>query len=262
MRSKFLEYELSRTLCSLERLLEKLEANEYYSDHSKTFLFILKNFTQTLRNHFSNVPPSMHRLLLSLLNFHLIPLVRYVQRSETKEIHWSLIPSLEQIIKKSLGDSYIVVIRPQWHWNYSVLTSDISIFLRNIVKNFLGDEDLLPIDKKIHVISFPLLEKTNFLLHTILGHEIGHFYQEDYFTKKLDDDWKVKTTNELITKLSESEHISDFDKNQPPQQLISQAKEILEIYKGMVREILPDLIGYILLGPSIVFALYNFSLWN
>lgn len=90
-------------------------------------------------------------------------------------------------------------------------------------------------------------------MHTVIGHEIGHFYQQTYFLEILAQDWEARTVNELLPTLSTRYQTLD-------EQLL-QAQEILKIYRGMVREILPDVIGYLLFGPSILFAHYCFSSW-
>ena len=200
-QSRFLRQELQRTVINLDRLFKKLDAQEYYSANSKKFLETLKEFSRVLQDNFDLIPPQNHADMLTLLNHKVIPLVRYVQRSETKEVPWSLIPNFEEIVKKSLGDNYVIIIRPQWHWNYAVLMTNVTSFLKAIVEEYLGDPDLLLLDDRIHVISFPMLEKTNFLLHTVFGHELGHFYQQKYFSANLTDAWYRQTVNKLIPQL-------------------------------------------------------------
>jgi hypothetical protein len=243
---------------NLERLFEKLESQEYYSANSKKFIETLKEFTRVLQENFDLIPPQNHADMLTILNHKVIPLVRYVQRSETKEVPWSIIPNFEEIIKKSLGDNYIIIIRPQWHWNYAVLMTSVTTFLKAIIEKYLGDPALLQLNDRIHVISFPILEKTNFLLHTVFAHELGHFYQQKYFDHNLHDQWRRDTLNRLIGVLVSKKQ---YPQRNDPQILID-AEEVIAIYSGMVREILPDIIGYRLLGHSMALALYHFQHWN
>jgi len=252
MQDNYLNLEIKRTLANIENYINKLESNEYYSDNYKIYLGIHKKFINCLIRNLDKIPTFLYQELLKHLNYEFIPILRYIQRSQTKDIPWSLIPNIEKIINDLLGNNFIILLRPQWHWNYSVIVQDRSSYLKNIVLFFTKNKNLLKIKEKTHVISFPILEKTNFLSHTIFGHEIGHFFQQIYFTKYLTKNWRKEQINKLLKSLKEEQEIERPYK----------VEEIMNIYQGMVREILPDIIGYFLFGPSMLFVLYYFSYWH
>ena len=252
MQDNYLNLEIKRTLSNIENFVNKLESNEYYSDNYKIYLGIHKEFINCLIKNLDKIPTFLYQELLKHLNYEFIPILRYIQRSQTKDIPWSLIPNIERIINDLLGNNFIILLRPQWHWNYSVIVQDRSSYLKNIVLFFTKNKNLLEIKEKTHVISFPVLEKTNFLSHTIFGHEIGHFFQEIYFANYLTKNWRKEQVNKLLELLKEEKETVRPNK----------IEEIMNIYQGMVREILPDIIGYFLLGPSMLFVLYYFSYWH
>lgn len=252
MQDNYLNLEIKRTLSNIENYINKLESNEYYSKNNEIYLAIHKKFINCLIRNLDKIPTFLYQELLKHLNYVFIPILRYIQRSQTKDIPWSLIPNIEKIINDLLGNNFIILVRPKWHWDYSVIVHDRSSYLKNIVLFFTKNKNLLKIKEKTHVISFPFLEKTNFLLHTIFGHEIGHFFQQIYFTKYLTKNWREKKINKLLELLKKEQETERPYK----------VEEIMNIYQGMVREILPDIIGYFLLGPSMLFVLYYFSYWN
>jgi hypothetical protein len=135
-----------------------------------------------------------------------------------------------------------------------LIASNLAEYFKQIIRIFTGDANY-QIGQNIHVISFPVLEKTNFLLHTIFGHEIGHFYQQKYFDKYFVPDWEKKVAEDIYKKIYER------DPKQDVLQIASQTTEAINIYKGAVREVLPDIMAYLLFGPSILFALYFLSVW-
>ncbi|MBC8390766.1 MAG: hypothetical protein H8E13_22285 [Actinobacteria bacterium] len=258
---KYLYLEIIRTLSNIKNFIEKLEAHEYYSKNSGIFLVIINQFIDILQNKLApqnsddKIPLSQLNNVLSDLNYNFIPILRYIRRSQTKDIPWSLVPHIEEFIYNLLGENYIILIRPQWHWNYSVILGDVSSFLKSFIERYTGEKNLLKIEKELHVISFPVLEKTNFLLHTMFGHEIGHFFQQVYFKDILQKEWKRKKVLDVLS--------ASFRKNINPYRQFADSTRAVIIYKEiLVKEILPDIIGYLLLGPSILFALYYHSFWN
>lgn len=264
LKNEYLLLEIKRILSNIKRYIYKLEANEYYSENNKFYLEIHEKFIDIfLSKNLEEILPSDFFIeFLIFLNHKLIPTLRYVKRSQTKDVPWSLIPNLEKIVNGLLGDNYIILLRPQWNWNYTVMIYDRCEYLKSKVMEFTS-KDLRKIDKKVHIISFPILEKTNFLLHTIIGHEIGHFYQKNFFDKNLTNKWEKQKNYELITKLKEKRSTKKTEDS-----ILSRiedaknAKEIIRIYKGMVREIIPDIIGYLIFGPSMLFVLYYFHFWH
>jgi hypothetical protein len=108
--------------------------------------------------------------------------------------------------------------------------------------------------EKIHIFSFPLLEKTNVLLNSVIGHEIGHFYHKRWETDEypvLRNDYN-KQLKIYYESISPDEIFAAYDKTE----------EGLKILSGMYREIISDIYGYFLFGPSMIFSLYDFSIFE
>ncbi len=263
MHEKFLKLEIYRSFSKINKYVRKLESYEYYSDSPTQFIGILKEVVLNLEKYFSKIPETkkFQQSLLQTLNYSFIPILRYIHRSQTRSIPWSLIPNIEQIIKKLLGEEYLILIRPQWHWNFSLLIQDLNTFYKDIFNYYMKDNTLYVNSKHIHVISFPNLERNNFLIHTVIGHEIGHFVQQKFFLDQLTDEWELNLVNQLRKEIEINNSAESDDKNLL-KKFVQRSEEIILILKGLLREIIPDIIGYYLLGPSILFALYTFTFWN
>jgi hypothetical protein len=184
-----------------------------------------------------------------------MPRIRFIQRAKTRNIPWSLVANLDELLKNEFGDKCFLLYRPQWNFNYSVFTEDINSYLKKILISFYPeDEDNIErlfSDDKIHIFSFPFLEKNNVLLNSILGHEIGHFYhrtwEQDTYKKKYEEH------NIILTQYYYEQYKNELYK------AYDETEEGLEILKGLYREVIPDFYGYCLFGPSIVFSLFDIS---
>ena len=109
-------------------------------------------------------------------------------------------------------------------------------------------------NEDIHVFSFPYMEKTNVLLHSVTGHEIGHFYHAEW---KGQENIEKKFSNiydELLKWYQENE--SDLIKP------VERAQHGLNIITGMCREIYSDIIGYYIFGPAMLYSLFYISIFE
>jgi hypothetical protein len=232
-----------------------LEGNDYFNNASNAALNNFRIAVEYLIDNFKKLDEVHYAQLNIKISMNIMPQIRFIQRSKTRNIPWSLIANLDELLKNEFGDKCFLLYRPQWHFNYSVLTEDINSYLKNILTSFYPeDEDNIEklfSDDKIHVFSFPFLEKNNVLLNSILGHEIGHFYH------------KTWEQNEYMKKQEEYNNIlKNYYDNHSKDELFTpyeNTKEGLEILKGLYREVIPDFYGYLLFGPSIVFSLFDIS---
>ena len=246
---------LYRRIIGLADFIDELGEYDYYNEASN---IAIKNYSVMIRymkENIDRVNPAQYVKLYRLLNLHIIPNIRYIQRTETRNIPWSLISNLDEILKTELGKDYWLLFRPQWNFNYAVVTEDLITYLTKILVLFFptDKEKIRNIftDEKIHIFSFPFLEKTNVLLNSIIGHEIGHFFHSKW---ERDDYGQLKERNtESLTTYYEGLLQADIVKP------YENAEEGTKILDGMYREIVSDIYGYFLFGPSLMFALFDVS---
>jgi hypothetical protein len=259
MMSDALKNKLYRRIIGLFDFIIDLEDNDYFNNASNIAIKNYKIMIKYFIDHFSDIDTMDYQRLYLLINKQIIPDIRYVQRAKTRNIPWSLVSNLDEMLKKEFGRNYLLLFRPQWRFNFSVATGDFMSYLKYLLLIFFPankteiNEKLFS-KEKIHIFSFPLLEKTNVLLNSVIGHEIGHFYHKRWETDEypaLRDNYN-KQLKIYYEGISPDEIFMAYDKTE----------EGLKILSGMYREIISDIYGYFLFGPSMIFSLYDFSIFE
>ena len=103
--------------------------------------------------------------------------LRYVDGAATSKVPWSLVQPLQTFSQKFVPNIKIIV-RPKWRYNYSVLMADLIECLSKPLSCVLSktevDNCFAELKAKLHIISFPFIERKSILLHAAFAHEIGH----------------------------------------------------------------------------------------
>lgn len=256
---QFYKNRLYRKLISVKNHLQKIKELDYFSIVSLKAINSYTVYLNLLIQKFDEIDPSIILKIYSDLHFNISPSIRFLQRSTTDNIPWSMVSCLDELLNEHLGEKYLLLFRPQWNFNYSVLIYCLIETLKEKAKKiFPFDEELINksfSDEKIHVFSFPYLEKTNVLLHSVIGHEIGHFYHAKWFDK---NNTKIKINSILSKLIAYYSDKNEKDLIKP----IESAKHGIEIIKGMCREMFSDIIGYYIFGPSMLFSLFYISIFE
>ncbi|OQB27110.1 MAG: hypothetical protein BWY10_01598 [Chloroflexi bacterium ADurb.Bin180] len=255
-----LNNELYRKLVGAKTYLdERIQRADFCSQSCVVAIANYRRFVQYLIDHFSEIEPSIHQSLFVQLSTVFIPSIRYIERASTANIPWSILPYLDQMLRELFGDNHLVLFRPQWNFNYTVMMADLVDPLREdliaalpsrrdeIEQSFRG--------QRVHVFSFPYLEKTNVLLHSVIGHEIGHFY------------YRIWEESSEARKLRHEQNasLSTHYRRQYPRDMMkayNQTEEGMKVLEGMYREIFSDICGYQLFGPSMLFALEDIAVFE
>src|SRR5258708_2142011 len=116
--------------------------------------------------------------------------LRYVEGAQTDRLPWSTVRSFEKLVQELLPDVDIM-LRPQWNYNYASHIQDFREAYRQLLSEYadvLPDEDLTDVlsdlPRPFHILTFPALERKNILLHSLLGHEIGHLLVAQFITEE------------------------------------------------------------------------------
>ncbi len=254
-----IENKLYRKLISARNYLDEIKTVDFYNQSCVLAIDSYKKFIQYFVDHFGEIEESTYKVLFIFISTRFIPSVRYIERASTANIPWSVIPYLDRMLKEQFGTDYLLLFRPQWHFNYSVMTDDLIRPLSNVLLTIFPTRaqeiSSLFSTQKIHVFSFPYLEKTNVLLYSVIGHELGHFYHNR---------WKeTPEAKKLI--LDQNVHLSTYYRKKFPADLFRPYEKTIEgmkILEGMYREILSDICGYLIFGPSMLFALDFISIFE
>ncbi|MBI5409967.1 MAG: hypothetical protein HZA14_11425 [Nitrospirae bacterium] len=190
--------------------------------------------------------------------------VRYVDGARTNRLPWSIIKPIEKFTKNLIPDRQIM-LRPQWKYNYSIVTTDLRQAYYDSIKEYqdylpdisLNDKVLKDFKLPFHIVSFPSLERKNILLHCLISHEIGHLISRTYFSKSRVDEFLKNARNEIDV-IVRNTFSKDPDNLFVQYQIQTQIQQEIEranfAWQRGLEEILSDIIGALLFGPAMLFS--------
>jgi hypothetical protein len=196
--------------------------------------------------------------------------LRYIDGAVTHKLPWSIIKPIEKLARSIIpGISFM--FRPQWKYNYSVLTDDLTNKYRDILFEFEDitetsiEEIFIDLKEPFHIISFPSIERKNILLHCLIGHELGHFIVKKYLTDELTENFTKKVGPEIHNIIMDNyksyfDPLDMFKKFYAKQEIESSIKIALQIWKRGLEEILSDIIGTLIFGPAMLFSMYELAM--
>jgi hypothetical protein len=174
--------------------------------------------------------------------------LRYVESTQTHRLPWSIVASFEKLAAGILDNRVSIMLRPQWHYNYATHTQDLGSLYKNQLRLFKPgltrgyDPDVLlrELEHPLHLISFPVLERTNVFAHPLLGHEIGHLLVADFVESRRDSFWKRA--------LPEVQALGGKDS------IRNDADWVLDCWRQTIEEVLCDAVAAFVYGPAAIFA--------
>lgn len=189
--------------------------------------------------------------------------LRLVERSTTRRTPWSLIEPLERLGREIHPDAEFI-IRPQWIYNYSI--SDYLAAYKKYFENVLAPDVLeaaLTLDgsfkvSSLYIVTFPFMERLNVLLHTLIGHELGHPIEKGFFLTPED----IKRQSDLLNavKAEALKLVKD------PTDLFEVAEVTTTLYRRAVEmrnralaELACDIVCQAIFGPAAAFAIEEFA---
>jgi dCTP deaminase len=196
--------------------------------------------------------------------------LRYVESARTDRLPWQIIPSFEKLVS-DLRPGAQVMLRPMWHYNYATIVSNLRDFYLESLQEFENYLPLIDVESKIlaplgptfHIISFPALEKDNILLHSLIGHEIGHLIAND-LVRQDETEYLDGIRNEIESFADSTLKDQDIDEGSAGgplalasmrAKLIGEISDLCLIYwSRALKEILSDVVGTILFGPAALFS--------
>ncbi len=206
--------------CYASRLEQRLD---YPNSAPKDLARIIRNVSMVIFSTLPDAPENMLKFLSPALKRQW-SILKCAERSGIKSSPWSMIPAFERFVKPYLANSAKLLMWPQWDYNYSILTLEMVGMLRAELRSFdwieashweraFGDcpNGIVPqaeeIPLQIYSISFPRLERNNALMHSLLGHEIGHVLSQPTTQNKFNEVWQKSEPRlkDLFRKIAERE---------------------------------------------------------
>jgi hypothetical protein len=257
---------------AIDLIVSKLEELRFPSDNPKRLAHLIGNIAKAIEgeilaryraNHLS-VEDFENEVKLAVraleeLGSHF----RFAERATTQQTPWSLVHPLEKI-SEQLHPNSCFVIRPQWHYNYSILEL-VSAYREAFSKLLAKDrlEEALKLNRngsveKLYVVGFPYLERLGVLLHALLGHELGHPIEKEYFGQEQPIEFIPKLIDALLKerKVSSLQALDLFERAEFARTL----RRVLELRRRVLEELICDLVSVNLFGPAALLATEEFAL--
>lgn len=205
----------------------------------------------------------------------LIELIDETRAADVESVPWGLVNYLERHCDQ-IDKRLIVLIRPWALFNYGHL--DLNTWLLDKRESWLDDKMIQLLDElpTIQILSFPISERHNILLHAAMGHEIGHGLDKllaeeenlEYDARKFTTLDHPKLSYYFASTIHVDEHSHPFEyyfrRHWPEydrrEQLSEAEDKFLETalrhsLAGWLREYICDLLAVRLFGPAALFAL-------
>ncbi len=255
-----IEFFRSRTAYKLQGLIDRLaESNSEFPTSSASEVSNgLLELSQVLIEYVDKADDIAYLEYLSSSAHVLSNTLAFFDNAHSAQTPRSLALMLEDINSKILSDA-TVILWPQAEFNYSI--RNYLPIIQMIGETFLNEEQkktLLGRKKSaIQFISFPRILRDNILLHSILGHELGHPIADVI----LDEEEKTDAFNSRLQLINgDLEKIIAADQEIPIVAL-QRTQEALSLIRKFRRraleEILSDVASVCLFGPSALFAMYE-----
>jgi len=272
LEEKLIKYETYREIDSLEKQYLNLPYRDFPCKGAITAWKFLVSIIVVLKNRFNNYSPKQLQFIQTILPFFEI-FCGYLNDSKTKNVPWSVIPSLEELFSKIKADTQFVIC-PIWEANYKIFNRNIIEYIDSKLLRTQGllfdstpnfDDDrkrfLEGFPSGIYFVFYPRTEKLNVLHFPLLGHEIGHIFATGWINSNFEYILKKHHIKRKIEEHIDS-HLPDglVGPLFKPQVINTQALEIIDIYRKISAELLSDIVGASIFGHPALLSNYIFSL--
>jgi dCTP deaminase len=197
--------------------------------------------------------------------------IRYVESARTDRLPWQVVPSFEKLVGV-LRPGAKVMLRPMWQYNYVTIVSDLrEVYLNELIEYefYIPATDVeshvvAPLGTAFHIISFPALERDNILLHSVIGHELGHLVATQLveraktaFLERVQVDVEAATDAELLGEGITEQSAPLLYQQYRTARLTNNSKICLKFWERAMEEILADIVGASLFGPAALFSTFE-----
>jgi len=242
--------------------LDELLISEFPADSPSKLVLLIKSILDKVSEksqHLTDVPSI--NLICSLFSKYSF-LLANLDNANVRQTPKSLVYILTEI-SKSINPDSVLVLHPQAVYNYGI--GELLIFLKTCLKNLLSKSEIDNLFSSykgpLYLVTFPEIERDNLLNHAILGHEMGHPLADEFIDQE-NNNPKYSTDLSKAQGLLFKEYSTELAKiTDPFEKLDVQTKlveDLIYIRKRALQELISDVTGTFIFGPSFLFAQYDF----
>ena len=271
IEADILKAETYKKLIQLRKQYYRLPHSDFLCNGAEHVWNIQIGIIQKLIERFDRYSQKQLQLINTFTPF-LEKICGFLDDSKTANVPWSIIPSLEDLFSKVKPGTQFVIC-PLWETNYQIFNRNIIEYLNEKIISIpgllfdLGDKFeeqksalLEGAPSGIYFVFYPRAERLSVLHFPLLGHEIGHIYSVIW----LDSNFQDRLLNTEIEKILKDE----IDAEVPPDAIEPLFKEayinrrLLEIYgifQKVLAEVISDIVGAFIFGPSALLSSFIFA---
>lgn len=274
---------------TVENRCSRLLDDEFFSESPHSFARTIRRVCQYLANAtlaiFKDIdwslPPEEIEFDLTLLRTtdFLIKAVaeqlRYVEAAYTERLPWSIVASFEKLVGTILPEIQIM-LRAMWRYNYAFHMVNQGEVYRRALQPYREYVPAMDLEKDVlnemqspfHIISFPSLEQKHILLHSLLGHEIGHLLADRFLTKDLEAAFLDLVKMEVTAAADEDLKTlpagmgEDLRRTLREQTIGAYLQQTLSYWRRALEELLSDATAVFLFGPAALLSMLDLAIQN
>lgn len=251
---------------ALSHLLKKMQHETYPSKGIHEFVLQLSNVNERFKV-ISSEQAATQTFTQKQINYYnqlfqrFIDVVGNVSHATTTDHPLEVMIPVREIVETVSGNPEFIT-DPSWKITYSIGECWSSL-AKHLVSSRVATVD---IKQRIRVV-FPTLYKDNVLLGCIMGHELGHYFDLHHFCPERDQHG-LNISESLLSQLLGHDNLSklvdfltisdSYRSVSTPELMIMIVKGILSgpqfFLKNWLRELVADIAGILLYGPSSYFA--------
>lgn len=275
METKRLVTQLIQKVEAIDFIVSKQQELSFPSDRPLRLAHVILNVARLVKQevvaqYVVGIKPSAEETFQDQVKFAINAVhimgshLRFVDRSTTRQTPWSLIRPLEKIGER-IHPGCCFVIRPQWNYNYSI--RELVPTYRNWFSTWLPNDRLeealsLSSDgsvEKLYIMGFPYVERLNVLMHTLLGHEIGHPIEKEYFLGENSPEIIENITQSVLKTRSLPGDLQTLDIFEAAQ-VVNMRDRVYRLRHRAIAELICDLVAVHLFGLAALFSIEELAL--
>jgi hypothetical protein len=259
---KYLQQRAHALCLGLSYRLEEL-VNDFPAGTPKVVIEFLQEVLKSLLalvNRTDN--PGTLSWICVLIEQDLSGVLTWLDNAHTAQTPRALVRVLQRMAKKLAPGSELMVA-PDYECNYS--TFDLIRWFRGLLVNLLSKQEIrrlfAMLPSEIQLVQFPRIERDHVLNHVIFGHEFGHpiaeAFIDDHESSSMAYRRQVRRVIEELKDLQRRRGLRGRERDEQQKQ---DFKEVEEIWRRGLEELISDAVSTYVFGPSALFAaIDNFS---
>lgn len=243
---------------SLDTPINLLRAFKHICGHSQTVLLeYLRSYQRAPDDTIRSIKIVSHFLCYELASH-----IRFAEGASIDRTPGSFVRALEKLVDSMdlLPDSTLIV-RPQWHYNFKIfeLRRHYEHTLDKYLEPKTVQEILSKFKKNIYIISFPGFQRENIIIHTILGHELGHPIAYEYLQFIEDKTYQYDVEKRVADAFKKEDifkrALKPLSRDEKDKYKAKIIQTIVLLRDGFVSEILSDLVSVYVFSLGALFSL-------